>query len=46
MTESKIILSSKVKVNIAVNGIEQVNHSIVKNPEIFAAVQFCHKFYQ
>ena len=28
------------KVNIVVNGIEQTNHSIVKNPEIFAATQF------
>ena len=29
-TQSKIILSEKVKVNIVVNGKEQVNHSIVK----------------
>ena len=31
-TESKIILTSKVKVDIVVNGIEQVNHSILKKP--------------
>ena len=36
-TESRIILSQEVKVNVVVNGIEQVNHSIVKNLEIFAA---------
>ena len=36
-TESRIILSEEVKVNIVVNGIERVNHSIVKNLEIFAA---------
>ena len=30
VTESKVILSEDVKVNIVVNGIEQVNHSIVK----------------
>ena len=29
-TESKIILSEELKVNIVVNGKEQVNHSIVK----------------
>ena len=29
-TESRIILSQEVKVNIVVNGIERVNHSIVK----------------
>ena len=29
-TESRIILSQEVKVNIAVNGIERVNHSIIK----------------
>ena len=29
-TESRIILSQEVKVNIVVNGKEQVNHSIVK----------------
>ena len=31
-TQSKIILLEKVKVNIVVNGKEQVNHSIVKKP--------------
>ena len=31
-TQSKIILSEKVKVNIVVNGKEEVNHSIVKKP--------------
>ena len=30
VTESKVILSQEVKVNIVVNGIELVNHSIVK----------------
>ena len=30
VTESKIILTDEVKVNIVVNGIEQVNHSIIK----------------
>ena len=30
VTESRIILSEEVKVNIVVNGIEQINHSIVK----------------
>ena len=30
--QSKIILSDRVKVNIVVNGKEQVNHSIVKKP--------------
>ena len=30
VTESKVILSQEVKVNIVVNGIEQINHSIVK----------------
>ena len=39
-TESKAILSEEVKVNIVVNGIELINHSIVKKMEIFAAVQF------
>ena len=29
-TESRIILSQEVKVNIVVNGLEQVNHSIVQ----------------
>ena len=29
-TESRVILSQEVKVNIVVNGIEQINHSIVK----------------
>ena len=40
VTQSRIILSEKVEVNIVVNGKEQVNHSIVKNPEIFVAAQF------
>ena len=31
-TQSKLILSEKVEVNIVVNGKEQVNHSIVKKP--------------
>ena len=31
-TKSGIILSERLKVNIVVNGIEQVNHSIVKKP--------------
>ena len=30
LTESRTILSQEVKVNIVVNGLEQVNHSIVK----------------
>ena len=30
-TESRVILSQEVKVNTVVNGIEQINHSIVKN---------------
>ena len=30
VTESKVILSQEVKVNIVVNGKEQVNNSIVK----------------
>ena len=30
VTESRNILSEEVKVNIVVNGKEQVNHSIVK----------------
>ena len=40
VTESNVILSEDVKVNIVVNGIEQVNHSILKNPGILAAAQF------
>ena len=41
VTESRVILSQEVKVNIVVNGIERVNHPIVKkNLEIFAAAQF------
>ena len=40
VTESRNILSDEVKVNITVNGQEQVNQSIVKKPEIFAAAQF------
>ena len=40
VTESKTILSEDVKVNIVVNGIEQVNQSIVKKMEIFVATQF------
>ena len=40
-TESRIILSEEVKVNIVVDGKEQVNESLIKkNLEIFAAVQF------
>ena len=39
-TESKAILTQEVKVNIVVNRIELVNHSIVKKMEIFAAAQF------
>ena len=31
-TQSKIILSEKVEVNIVINGKEQVNQSIVKKP--------------
>ena len=55
-TESKIILMDEVKVNIVVNGIEQVNHSIIK--KIWRYLQLlnfplsdrikpmrCHKFY-
>ena len=37
VTESRNILSEEVKVNIVVNGKEQVNQSIVKKLEIFAA---------
>ena len=40
MTEGRVILSQEVKVNIVVNGIEQINHPIVKNLEIFAVAQF------
>ena len=36
-TESKIIFAEEVKVNIVVNGVEQVNQSIVKNLKILAA---------
>ena len=56
VTESRIILSEEVKVNIVVNGKEQVNQSIVKN--IWRYLQLhnfsrynrikpmrCHKFY-
>ena len=56
VTESNIILTDEVKVNIVVNGIEQVNHSIV--PKIWRYLQLlnfpqsdrikpmrCHKFY-
>ena len=40
-TKSRDILSAELKLNIVVNGIEQINHAIVKkNPEIFAAAQF------
>ena len=38
-TESKIILSEEVKVNIVVNGGEQINHR-KKNLEIFSAAQY------
>ena len=31
-TENKVIFAGEVKVNIVVNGIEQVNQSIVKKP--------------
>ena len=37
-TESRIILSQEVKVNIMVNRIERFNQSIVKNQEKFAVV--------
>ena len=40
VTENKVIFAGEVKVNIVVNGIEQVNHSIVKYLEIFVAAQF------
>ena len=40
-TESRIILSEEVKVNIVVNGIERVNHSIVKKSgDICSCVTF------
>ena len=40
-TESRTILSQEVKVNILVNGLEQVNHSIVtKSGEICSCVIF------
>ena len=39
-TESKAILSQEVKVNIVVNGIELVNHSIVKNGDICSCTIF------
>ena len=39
-TEKKIILSEEIKVNIVINGKEQVNQSIVKKKGIFVAVQF------
>ena len=40
-TESRVILSQEVKVNIVVNGIEQIIHSIVKKiRRYFAAAQF------
>ena len=56
VTENKVILSENVKVNIVVNGIEQVNHSIVKKSgEICSCANFpltnrikpmrCHKLY-
>ena len=56
VTESKVILSQEVKVNIVVNGIEQINHSIVKKilrylqlhnflrPDRIKPMR-CHKFY-
>ena len=40
VTQSRIILSEEVKVNVVVNGKEQVNQPIVKNRGIFVAVQF------
>ena len=40
-TESRTILSQEVKVNIMVNGLEQVNHSIVKKSgEICSCIIF------
>ena len=33
VTESRVILSQKIKVNIVLNGIERVNHPIVKKSE-------------
>ena len=40
-TESTVILSQEVKVNIVVNGIEQINHSIVKKSgDIFSCAIF------
>ena len=42
-TQSRIILSEKVEVNIVVNGKEQVNHSIVKKPgDICSCTIFCN----
>ena len=41
-TESKAILSEEVKVNIVVNGIEMIDHSIVKkNRDICSCAIFC-----
>ena len=41
-TESRIVLSEEVKVNIVVNGKEQVNHSIVKKSgDICSCTIFC-----
>ena len=41
VTESKVIFSEEVKVNIVVNGVEQVNHSIVKkSKDICSCVVF------
>ena len=41
-TKSRDILSEELKVNIVVNGIEQVNHSIVKKSrDICSCAIFC-----
>ena len=40
-TESRLIVSQELKVNIVVNGIEQINHSIVKK---FGGVCSCAIF--
>ena len=43
VTESRNILSEEVKVNIMVNGKEQVNHSIVKKSgDICSCSIFCN----
>ena len=55
-TESRISLTEEVKVNIVVNGKEQVNHSIVKKSIHLQLLNFprsgrittmrCYKFYR